>query len=143
MMGKLKPKPDRSLYLKPATLERLAVVLGIPSPLTPERRAELKKQAIARNKKKWRERHKKEINATMRRERSVAKAKRSVGRIPGWEFMQMLEDIEGAPPDKLKAMQSYLRKNEDRFRLSRLQRTRLLMRISARLRLCWKRALLA
>lgn len=139
----MRARPGYALYLKPATLERLAAVLGVPSPLTPERRAELKKEAIARNKKIYRERHKKQISAAIKKERSIANAKRSIGRIPGWEFVQMLEDVEGSPPDKLKEMQSYLRKNEDRFRLSRLQRTRLLMRISARLRLCWKRALLA
>jgi hypothetical protein len=139
----MKAKPDRLLYLKPATLDRLASVLGIPNPLTPERRAELKKEAIARNKKAYRAKHKKKIYAAIKKERSIATVKRSIGRVPGWEFVQMLEDVDQAPPDKLKQMQTYLRKNEDRFRLSRLQRTRLLMRISARLRLCWKRALLA
>lgn len=134
-------KGTKGLYLMPATLARLAERLGLNAPITPEVKARLKAERDRAQYVKRAER----LNKKDRTERAKAKAKRDRvdSRVPGWEFVQMMGDIEKAPPDKLRQMQQYLKKSEDRFRMSRLQRFRLSQRISARLRLCFKRALLS
>jgi hypothetical protein len=134
-------KPQPPQFLSAATLNRLAKQLGLKEPITIESKQELQRA-------RWRKKNDKESpvkNRKARKKRAKVKAKRDRidSRIPGWEFVQMMADIEKAPPDKLKQMQQYLKKSEDRFRMSRLQRFRLSQRISARLRLCFKRALLA
>jgi len=128
-------------YLTAATLKKLADRLGLNDPLSPERKKQIQAEryhahylnrADRQNKRKQAER------AKVKRQRD-----RIDSRVPGWEFVQMMQDIEKAPPDKLRAMRDWLKKSPDRYRMSRLQRYRLSYRISARLRLCFKRALLA
>ena len=136
-MTKPLPKP----YLKAATLNRLAKQLGLKEPITIESKQELLRA-------RWRKKNDELApvkNKKARKKRAKAKAKRdrADSRIPGWEFVQMWEDVEKAPPDKLREMQQWLRKSEDRYRLSPRQRIRIACRISARLRLCFKRALLS
>jgi hypothetical protein len=131
----------KGLYLRAATLKRLADRLGLNDPLPPERKKamQLERWKVANDKRA------EQTNKANREKRAkiTKKRERADSRIPGWEFVRMMADVEKAPPDKLKAMQHYLKKSEDRFRMSTLQRFRLSYRISARLRLCFKRALLA
>ncbi len=135
-----KPLPKRGFLLAP-TLARIARQLGLEPPMTAEAKQELQRA-------RWRKKNERLApvkNARARKKRAKEKAKRDRldSRIPGWEFVQMWEDVEKAPPDKLREMRDWLRKSPDRYRMSSLQRRRLAYRISARLRLCFKRALLA
>jgi len=135
-----KPLPPHG-YLRAATLNRLAKQLGLDPPMSPEAKKRLQAERDRANYLKRADRITRQKRAAYAREKR--KRDRADSRIPGWEFVQMMADVEKAPPDKLKAMLHYLKKSEDRYRMSRLQRFRLSYRISARLRLCFKRALLS
>jgi hypothetical protein len=127
--------------MKAETLNRLAAQLGLDPPITPERKKALTAERDHAKYLKKAERQNRELRNQRAREKRARD--RIDSRVPGWEFVQMMADVEKAPPDKLRAMQVYLRTSKDRYRMSSRQRMRLSLRISARLRLCFKRALLA